>query len=217
MRIPCDSSSLISLGDNCILRVLESTGNKFVIPKRVKMEVFDTPLASRRFKLRAIQIDHFIKKGAIEVIDDPFISDYASRIANLANSLLKYHGNGVKIIHSGEAEVMGCVKFLHGNTMVLDERTTRHLVEDPEQLKNYMEARTGLRLEMDEQIKKQLAKELAGINIIRSAEVFAYAYEKKLLPQYEMKEALEGGLYALKFSGCSITDEEIREYLELLG
>jgi predicted nucleic acid-binding protein len=214
-RIPCDSSSLISLSDNCVLRLLEGLGHKFVIPKRIKMEVFDNPLSTKRFKLKALQINSYIKKGVIEVIEDPFIYDYAQKITDLANSLLSYHGSNVKIIHQGEAEVIACLKVLKENTILLDERTTRHLIEDPDQLKKYMQSRTNLILEMDEQVKKALAKELSNVNVIRSAEVFAYAYEKGLMPQYG-KEALEGGLYALKFSGCSITDDEIKDYVELL-
>lgn len=216
MKIPCDSSSLISLSDNCILRVLENNKNKFVVPKRVKMEVFDSPFSTKRFKLRAIQINSFIKRGVIEVIDNPFIYSYAQEITDLANSLLNYRGDYIKIIHQGEAEVIACAKLLKENTVVLDERTTRHLIEDIDKLKKYMESRTGLRLEVNEGAKKKLEKELSGIDVIRSAEIFAYAYEKQVLP-YNTKDALEAGLYALKFSGCSITDEEIKDYVELLG
>jgi len=217
MKIPCDSSSLISLCDNCILKILEDSKNKFVIPKRVKMEVFDAPFSIKRFKLRAIQINTYLKKGTIEIIEDPFIYEYAEKITDLANNLLEYRGDHVKIIHQGEAEVIACLRFVKGNTIVLDERTTRHLIEDPDQLKRYMESRTGLGLTMDEGVKRELAKELVGINVLRSAEVFANAYERRLFPQYDTRDALEAGLYALKFSGCSITDEEIKDYLEMLG
>jgi hypothetical protein len=181
------------------------------------METLDTPLSTKRFKLKALQIKAYIAKGVIEVIDDPFIYDYSLKITDLANSLLSYKGNDVKIVHQGEAEVIACLKLLKENTILLDERTTRHLIEDPEQLKRYMESRTNFKLDMDEQIRKSLTKELAGINVIRSAELFAYAYEKQLFPQYSVEGGLEAGLYALKFAGCSITDEEIKDYVELLG
>lgn len=217
MKIPCDSSSLISLADNCLLRIMENSEHKFVIPKRVRMEIFDAPFSTKRFKLRAIQMDSFLKRGAIEIIDNPFIYDYAGKIADLANSLLTYHGDNVRIIHRGEAEVIACMKFLKENTILIDERTTRHLIEDPDQLKKYMKSRTGLQVEINEKVKRELLKEFKGVNVIRSAEVFAYAYEKRLFPQYDAKDALEGGLYALKFSGCSMTDEEIKDYIELLG
>jgi predicted nucleic acid-binding protein len=214
--IPCDSSSLISLGDNCILRILENMNAKFVIPKGVKIEVIDAPLSTKRFKLRAIQMDALLKKGVLQVIDDPRVFDYAQKIADLSNRLFEYGGKNVKIIHHGEAEVMACAKLLNEDTILSDERTTRHLLEDPDQLKKYMQARTGLDLKMDEEVENELAKELNGMNVIRSAEIFAYAYEKRLMPQYATKQSLEAGLYAVKFSGCSITDEEIREYIELI-
>ena len=217
MRIPCDSSSLISLSDNCLLRILENSKKKFVIPKRVKMEIFDAPFSTKRFKLRAIQINSYLKRGVLEVIDDPFIHEYAEKITDLANSLLSYSGDYIKIIHQGEAEVIACAKHLNEGTVVIDERTSRHLIEDTDLLKRYMESRTGLRLEMNGTAQKKLAKELDGISVIRSAEIFAYAYEKQIFPQYSSKGALEAGLYALKFSGCSITDEEIKDYIELLG
>jgi len=196
---------------------MEGGEHRFVIPKRIRMEIFDAPFSTKRFKLRAIQMNSFLKRGVIEVIDDPFIYDYAERVAGLANSLLTYHGDNVRIIHQGEAEVIACMKFLKSNTILIDERTTRHLIEDPDQLKKYMKSRTGLDVEINEKAKRELMKEFRGVSVIRSAEIFAYAYEKRLFPQYDVKEALEGGLYALKFSGCSMTDEEIKDYIELLG
>ena len=63
---------------------------------------------------------------------------------------------------------------------------------------------------------EELQKKLIGINVIRSAEVVANAYEKDLLP-WKGKQVLEAALYAVKYSGCSITREEIEEYQKILG
>ena len=216
-KIVCDASSVISLAENCFLPLLQDLKNaEFIVSKCVEKEIVEKPLATRRFGLEAVRAGLLVEKGIIKVVDDPFIQEYTKKITDLANSLLKYKEGYVKIMHEGEAQSIACLKFLGAKTLLIDERTTRLLIEDIELLKKYIESRTGFKLEIDENVLCQIKKESAEINVIRSCEILAYAYENNLLKDFGDK-VFETGLWALKFSGCSITDEEIKEYLDLLG
>ena len=92
------------------------------------------------------------------------------------------------------------------NIIVVDERTTRMLVEKPENLKELLERKTHTKIVL---VKKdfQYFKEF---KIIRSAELMYVAWKKNLLG-VKKGEVLDALLYALKFKGCSISDEEISE------
>ena len=218
-KIVCDASSIISISDNCLLSVLDQMHDKMqlVISKRVKEELIDKPLKTHRFALKALILRKFLNNGMMEVYDKAEINDYAKRITDLANSLLSYKKRQLMILHRGEAESLACLKSLGENTLLVDERTTRHLIEDPELLQKYMENITQHRLNMNNEVLDELQKELKGINVIRSSELLAYAYEKGMLEGLDSKRVLEAGLYALKFSGCSITRDEIKEYTHLLS
>jgi predicted nucleic acid-binding protein len=216
-RIVCDSSSLVSLSDNCFLFLLEDLKDtEFLIPAGVKQEIIDKPITSKRFELSAIRLNRLVAQGRLKVFSDPDVLHYSKRITDLANSLLMYGNDYVKIMHEGEAETIGCLKVLKENALLIDERTTRQLIEGPDQLKKYMEARTGYNLKVNENSKRELEKELSGIRVIRSVELLAYAYEKGLLEKFGTNKILEAGLWSLKFSGCSMTDDEIREYVQML-
>ena len=72
MRVVCDSSSLISLCDNCLLWMLKEIAGKteLIITPAVKQEIVDNPLATRRFELRAIQLNKAINDGLVVIFDD---------------------------------------------------------------------------------------------------------------------------------------------------
>lgn len=217
-RIVCDSSSLISLTDNCMLFLLHQLkGAEYYVPKGVEQEIVAYPMRTKRFELPAIRIKQMITDGTLHVYDHPQIYDYAEKITRLANSLFKFKKRFVKIVHEGEAQSIGCMRVLGTNTLLTDERTVRHLIEDPEQLKRYMEARTQYELQMDKHVCEELRRELEGIQVIRSADLLAYAYDKGLLNKFGTPQILDAGLWGLKFAGCSITSEEISEYVDLLS
>lgn len=218
MKLVCDSSSLISLCDNGLLWLLKKVGKKteIIIPPAVKREIVDDPLATRHFELRAIQMNQAIRENAIVVSDDPRIQEITNEITCLANSLLSFKKKTVKILHAGEAEAIACVKANGEAVFMVDERTVRLLIEDSEKLMEYMEERTGYSIEMNKQVKKALEEKLGGIEIIRSADFFAQAYEDGLLDEFGTDKILEAGLYGLRYAGCAITESEIKEYVRML-
>ena len=125
--------------------------------------------------------------------------------------------NDVRIIHNGEAECIALYKLIEADAFLVDERTTRHLIEAPEKLHEYMQSRLSRKIDVNMRAIELSKKVIGKMNVIRSSEVLAFAYENGLLNLEENKKTLEAALYALKFSGCSITEEEIQEYIKLLG
>ncbi len=63
-------------------------------------------------------------------------------------------------------------------------------------------------------IKNENVKEFKGFAIIRSTELMYVAHKRNLI-KLKDKNVLDALMYALKFSGCSITDEEIDEIKRL--
>lgn len=217
VKVVSDTSSLISLSENCLLWVFDKLGLDVVVPEKVKEEMLDRPLQIRRFSLGALRLSSLLRNGTIEIYGNEKVSENTGRMLELSNSLLLYKRSPITIIQEGEAQALALVQMFEAGTLLIDERTTRLLVEDIDMLRKYMENRTGYGLEINKKARRQIEDELAGINVIRSAEVVAYAYERGLLGDVDGPKALESALWALKFKGCSITDEEISEYSRMLG
>ncbi len=214
-----DSSSLISLGDNCLNKVVEKLAeeHKLFITRGVVAEIVEHPFHTKLFKYKALLLKHLIDEGVLRIVDDGEVQRKADELINLTNSLMEYKGKRVKIVQRGEAEAMAAYKLLKADALFVDERTTRHLIEDPVKVRDYMQNRTGYKVSMDKDVLREIKIELSDINVLRSTEVIAFAYEKGWLDECMGKTCLEAALYAAKFAGCSITKEEISEYVRMLG
>ena len=217
-KIVCDSSSLISMSDNCLLWLLPGFNAEFIVPEEVKREIVDRPLKSARFEFKALRLGMAIGSGAIKVVSDGDVARRAKEIAGLANSLFRYGKHNVNIIHGGEAESIALMQKQGIQTLLVDERTTRLLVEDHVALKKYIERRTGFNLKLNNKIAKRLEDEVGGISVIRSSELLAWAFENGLLKKFgNDKSVLHASLYGLKYSGCAISNDEIEDYMRLLA
>jgi hypothetical protein len=215
----CDSSSLIALSENCLLWLLpEFKGAEFIIPTGVKYELVDRPIETFRFELKALNLNLAIKNGWLKPMDAPGVKQEADEIARLANSVLISKGRPLKIVHQGEAESLALMDKLGVRTLLIDERTTRLVVEDVNAVRDYMAHRTGLKLSMDGAAAQSISQRFKDVSVVRSAELVAWAFEKGLLSRFGSgKHVLEAALYGVKFSGCAITTEEIDEYLKMLS
>jgi len=216
-KIICDSGPLISLANNCAINLLQKFNNEFLIPEGVKKEIVTNPMGTKRFELKAIILNQAIESGEIKVIKQTEkMKKEAQEVIRLSNNLLRVHGKKIKIVHEGEADAIGSLIVMNEKNFLIDERTTRHLIEDPEKVREYMQSKTKYKIQLNENILEELQKKLKGIQVIRSAELIANAYEKGILP-WKGTKSLEAALYAVKFAGCSITKEEIKEYVKMLG
>jgi len=211
-----DSSALISLGLTTSFPLLEKLKEdyegQFAIPLAVKKEVVDKALQIKRFKYEGYKIKNLIDKGVLEVINEsPYRSD-VQRLSKLANTTFSVHGKPINIIHPGE---LALLVIAHKNndegTVIIDERTTRLLVEAPEQIAAMLGGKLHAHIDVDKNKLTQLRKEMAGITILRSADLALAAYLKGYLDSG--KDMFEDLLWALKFAGCAISGKEIKEYL----
>ncbi|RLG21198.1 hypothetical protein DRN74_02920 [Candidatus Micrarchaeota archaeon] len=215
VKIICDSSSIISLADTCLINILEEINAEFIIPQSVKREIIDDPLQTHRFMFNAARIRELVDKGVIKVYPESLKSD-AKEFMAMANNIFEHNGKRIKIIQRGEAEAFICLKKTGANILLCDERTMRELIENPESIVETLKERMNIDVKMNENIVEEIKKRATGVKVIRSSELFAYAYEKGLVKP-KNAEVLEGGLYALKFSGCAISQKDIEQYKSLFN
>ncbi|MCD6414734.1 MAG: hypothetical protein J7L23_03870 [Candidatus Diapherotrites archaeon] len=212
-QIVCDSSSIISLSENCLLNLLPRFKVDFVVPRSVEKELVDKPLRVDEFEFKALRLREAINEGIIQVKDVPGVHKRAEQILAEANSLFTPR---IKILHEGEAECMAMLELTDVNTLLVDERTTRLIIEDIIALGNFIQSRASFKLRMDREKAMALQERFSDVTVLRSTELIAVAYEKGLLNNLGDGHLLHASLYALKYSGCAITKGEIKEYLQLL-
>lgn len=137
-----DSGPIISLTTNNLLWLLkpfkERYKGHFHITNYVKKEIVDKPLTTKRFKFEALQVMNNIKKGVLEVVGYNEIKETTNKLLELANNSFKAYGNYIKIVHPAEISSIACLLHFKGQAFVVDERTTRVLIENPKKLVNIL-------------------------------------------------------------------------------
>lgn len=216
-----DAGPVISLTTNNLLWLFERfnqiTKKPFSIVSSVKREIVDRPLATKKFKFEALQVERLIEQGVLAVIEQPEFKSKALRLLDLANNIFWAHNSPIRIVQLGEMETLAAAASLGTNRVVVDERITRSLIESPEQLHRLMEQRLHTKLHVDTGRLEEFRMMTRHIELIRSAELVAIAYEKGLLNNYVVKvpnarkELLESVLWGVKLSGCAISEQEIKE------
>jgi len=218
-----DASSIISFTMTGLfdeIRKLKSIfKGKFLITNGVKREVIDNPIKIKRFKFEALKVKQLLEEKVFEMpssigIKDEELLKRGQEMLKIANSTFVSKIKKIHLIHLGEASCLALSEMLNKkgirNVLVVDERTTRMLVERPENLKNLLEKKLHVNIKIDE----RNIKSFRGFKIIRSPEL-AYVLWKKSLMKLKGIDILEGLLYALKFKGASISHDEIREITSL--
>jgi predicted nucleic acid-binding protein len=219
MRVVFDSSSLISVSQSCLVNVLgslkEKLGAEFIIPEAVYREAVERPISIKRFELNAIRIKKGVEEGwfSVKGVKD---EQLMGEIDGLANSCFSVRGRPVRLLQLGEVEALALIKELGADALVIDERTTRMLIENPKQLKKIMEARRRKNVRVEERQAKDFGKMFEGTAIARSIELVALSHEFGLLEQELPKgrQSLEAALFALKYSGCAVSSREINLFLQ---
>ena len=214
-----DSSSIISLAMNGLLEELkklkENFDGYFMITKEIKQEIIDDPLKTKRYELEALKVKELLDDNCLSLpeafkIEDRDVTFKAIKMMEIANSMFATDGKKIHLIHQGEASCIALSRILDErkikHVVTIDERTLRMLIEKPENLQHLLEKRMHTRINL----KKGNFKEFGGFKIIRSSELMYVAYKKGLL-RWKAKEVLDAILYALRFKGCAISDEEIEE------
>ena len=215
-----DSSSIITLSMNNLLSLLAPLKKKFrgefYITDGVKKEIVDRPLQIKRFELNAMMISILIKDKVLDLYEDD-IREKSEMFLNKANSVYIADGEKLKILHYGESSCIALHEELKRQnyqvSLVVDERTTRMLCENPINLGRLL----GSKLHTNVKLFNEEASFFKDINIIRSSELCFAAYKLGLikLPGKSI-EAIDALLYAAKYKGCSISYEEIEKAKRLV-
>ena len=220
-----DSGPIISLATNNLLWVLEPLKKKFngnfFITEAVKGEIVERPLETKKFKFEAIQVEKLIEDGILEVADNSFIRENTLGMLNTANEIFKAYDNYIKIVHLAEISVIAASISLNAEAIVIDEKTTRYLIEEPKFIADILRKTLHTSIAINENNLKEFRNSVAGIRTIRSVEIVTIAYEQGILDKYitsipdARKCLLEGLLWGLKLNGCAVSREEIGQILKL--
>lgn len=220
--VVCDSGIFISLTSSCLLDVLYYFSNKhnvrFIIPPAVEEEMVLYPLKKKvkRYLFSAVRIQDAINDNIITKIEKDTVSPEADRIMHFANNLFYVRGKPIKLLQKGEAETLSLAIELGVENLLVDERTTRLLIEAPFSIKKHLEKEFQVNVMVNKKNLNELSRRISHFNIMRSSELVGVAYEHGYFNKYQKleKSAFEAALYKIKFSGCSIGFDEIREYLK---
>jgi len=221
-----DAGPIINFTLNNLLWVLprlkHTSGLRFYITKGVKEELIDRPLRTKKYKLEALQILPHIVEGTIEIIDTPQIHALSEELEALLNNAMVAKGHAVNIVQKGELTAMAAYLLYDLQALVVDERTTRHLIETPSRLQNRMKRKLHTAVTWKTGALPQIKKKLSKIRCLRSVELVSVAYNKGFFCHYTHDcpavrvpdiddQLLEGLLWALKLNGCAISEQEVKD------
>jgi hypothetical protein len=167
----------------------------------------------RNYALHAIRLKRAIAEGMIDVVGAK-ADNAAEEIRFSANNLFYSSGTPIRLLHQGESDVISLALEIGVDNLLMDERTARMLVEDPESLRQHLEHELGRPVTINEENMAQFSRATKRLRFFRSSELILLAYEKGYFSDYgELeRDAVEASLYKLKYSGCAIGFGEIGEY-----
>jgi predicted nucleic acid-binding protein len=219
-----DSSSLITISDNCLIKIIKNLSEmkklNFTIPESVYEESVINPLKIKQYELNAIRIKDAVEEGYIKVKKSTSeIKSLMQYINNISSEICLANGKPLKLIQKGETEALALAKSSGAKIVMVDERTTRMLVEEPFNMHDFLEKRHHKQITINPQAAREFTAMFSGLKIIRSVELIAFAYECGAMESEvkKSKEALEASLWAAKYAGCAVSETEIKSYLNEVG
>ncbi|MBI5229092.1 hypothetical protein HY991_03195 [Candidatus Micrarchaeota archaeon] len=213
-----DSSSLIAVSETCNIEVLyflkERTRGNFLIAPIVKDEIILHPIKVKKFELSAVRLKKLLLDGVVSVISSHLLVKETREIMDLANGIFHVDGKPLKLVHDGEAASIAVFSFAKADALVVDEKTTRLLLEAPFKMRETLQSEYEGKLEINEDGLKKFREKTKGIFVLRSSELVAMAAKKGFFKNYRTseEEAFRASIYALRQAGCSLTSEELKEY-----
>lgn len=220
-----DSGPIISFSMNNLLWLFPELKNKFngkfYITNGVKREIIDNPLNSKKFKFEALQVLKEFDNNILELYKNKELNDKTYELLELANHLFNAHGKEMNIVQYAEMEVLAAAIISESDAIVIDERTTRLLLENPEKLRKILQKKLHTSVNSNKDNLKKFKALTKGLKVIRSIELVLIAYEKGLLNNYVLnikdpkKNLLDGLLWGLKLNGCSVSSDEINKVITL--
>lgn len=220
-----DSGPIISLAMNNLLWLLEplkrAFGGPFYITPTVRHELVERPLKIKKFEYEAIQVAKLIDDGIVEVFTGT-MTKRSEHLVKLANQCYSSKGRYIRIVHDAEIETLTLAGDFSDHMSVVDERTVRLLLENPEDLRTLLERRLHRSVQMTAKNVRFFQDELADVGIIRSSELVTSAFSlglfDSLVPRLRngREVLLDAVLWGVKSNGCAITTQEIEEIKEII-
>ena len=220
-----DAGPVISLTTNNLLWLLSPLKEKykghFHLTNDVKSELVDRPLQTKKFKFEALQVLHCINKGILETVDNDQIREKTDKLLELSNNIFSAFGHNMQIIHRAEMSAIASSLFFNGDAVVVDERTTRVLIENPKKLLNILRHTLHTSISVNQGNLRDFGKLTKGTRMIRSVELVTVAYELGFLDKYlakipdSEKTLLESVLWGVKLNGCAVSRKEIEQILKM--
>ena len=214
-----DAGPIISLTTNNLLWLLEPLKKKFkgdfYLAESVRKELVDKPLNTKKFKFEALQVQKMIEKGVLKVVKSRKVQKKAEELLGIANNVFHAQNHPIYALQIGELESLAAAKVLGIPYVVVDERITRLLLENPGAMEQLLERRLHTDVHVRRENLLRLHKEVEGVKLVRSFELAAVAYELGLLDDYvagipeARKQLLQAVLWGIKLNGCSVGQDEI--------
>lgn len=217
-----DTSSIISIVMNDLIDVLKDLKTdfrgEFYITPSVKNELVDKPLRTKNYSLEAMMVQKLIDESYLKILKP---KKSTNQIETIANHLFKVNGKDVQILQAGEIEALMLALELNAEAFVIDERTTRVLIEESDNLKDLLERKLHTKVIVNKDNLKVISKMAKNIKIIRSTELAFVAYEKGLLERYisskyNKKDQVDALLWGMRTRGCSISVDEIEKAKKMI-
>jgi len=212
-----DSSTLISMAVTCSLPILRklkpSYSGEFYITDSVYKETIGRSMSSLRFRYEGHRLKELIEDDVIKVYPDKELFGQINWLMDSINSTYSTDRRPLQIVQLGEiSTLVACIKE-KGDSFAVDERIARLLVENSSALKPWLEHKMHARITISSDAANKWKTFISEKFIpVRSAELALSAWTKGILGND--KDVLFGLLWALKFAGCAITEDEINFYMK---
>ena len=221
-EIVCDSSSIIALTESCMIDALYMFSKRlnanFLIPPIVVYETVEHPLSIevKAYRFSALRIKKAIEDGVlVEVKADT--KNRTKELLSIANHIFFARGKPIHLIDLGEAEMIALAEKLEDKILLMDERTTRMLIEAPFRLKEHLEEELNVSVMLNEENYRKFQEISRGMKVIRSVDLIAVAYDVGYFSKYgeDAFNVFSAALYKLKYNGCAVRMDEIEEFLRM--
>ena len=166
-----DSSSVISLATNNLIWTLPILKQKFkgefFITEAIKEELVNNPIKIRRFELEAIMLADNLAKGDLKFYkNDIILNKKTSYLLDLANKIFRVNNNYIKILDRAEVEGLVLASILNSDAYVVDERTIRLLVEEPDNLVSLLSRKLNTKIYLDKENLNKFSKEVKNVSLL---------------------------------------------------
>ena len=127
----------------------------------------------------------------------------------------------MRIVHFAELSVIAAAMSLNADAIVIDEKTTRLLIENPRKIAEILKKTLHTSVNINENNLKEFNNIAKGLKTIRSVELVTVAYELGILNDYitklpdARKNLLESILWGVKLNGCAVSKDEIGQIMRI--